>query len=334
MKAFVLYKYGKNEKLHLTDIPQPAVGENDVLVEVHAAGVNHLDLLVKNGAFKAFLKYRTPFALGHDVAGKIVKVGTQVKKFAVGDEVYARPRDYRVGSFAEYISIHEDDVAFTPKNLTMEEAASIPLVGLTIWQSLIEKMDLKPGQKIFIQAGSGGVGSLAIQLAKHLGASVATTTSVDNLTWVKQLGADVVVDYKKEDFTTILIDYDAVLHSNRDPTVLADSLKILKPGGVLVSLSGPPTPEFARELALPWYLQLVTYFLSRKTRRLAQKHDVRFSFLFMRAEGKQLAKITSLIESGVVKPVIDRVFPFAETNEGLSYVESGRSKGKVVIKVK
>jgi len=334
MKAFIVNRYSKKEKLHLTAIAEPGVKENDVLVQIYSAGVNLLDSLIRNGDFKLFLPYKPPFTLGHDVAGIVTKVGSRVNKFKVGDEVYARPADYRMGTFAEYISVNENDLALKPKNLTMEEAASIPLVGLTAWQALVEIANLKKGQKVFIQAGSGGVGTFAIQLAKHLGAFVATTTSTTNIDLVKRLGADVVVDYKKEDFGIILKDYDLVLHSNRDSKVLEKSLRILKPGGRLISLTGPPTPEFAKELGLPWHLKFVTKLLSSGAKKKAQKFKAKFTFLFMRAQGDQLSQITKLIESGVIKPVMDKVFPFDQTNEAMAYVETGRAKGKVVVKIK
>ena len=334
MKAFIVKRYGKKEKLHLTELAEPVVNENDVLVQIHASGVNALDSKLRDGEFKMILPYKPPFTLGHDVSGVVTKVGTKVSKFKVGDEVYARPADHRIGTFAEFISMDENDVALKPKNLSMEEAATIPLVGLTSWQALVEIGNVKKGQKIFIQAGSGGVGTFAIQLAKHLGAYVATTTSNKNIDLVKRLGADLVIDYKTEDFETRLKDYDLVLHSNKDTKILEKSLRILKPGGQLISLTGPPTPEFAEEIGLPWYLKFVTRLLSSGVRKKAKKLNTRFSFLFMRAEGSQLGKITSLIEGGVIKPVIDKVFPFLQTNEALTYVESGRAKGKVVIKVK
>lgn len=334
MKAYQVLKYGKKEKLHLTELEEPTVNDNDILVQVHAAGVNLLDSLIRNGEFKLFLPYKTPFVNGHDVAGVVTKVGSKVRKFKVGDEVYARPSDYRVGTFAEYISIDENDVALKPRNLTMEEAGSIPLIGLTAWQALVEIGNIKKGQKVFIQAGSGGVGTFAIQLAKHLGAFVATTTSTKNTDLVKSLGADLIIDYKTEDFETKLKDYDLVLHSNRDTKILEKSLRILKSGGQLISLVGPPTPEFAAEIGLPWYLKFVTKLLSSSAKKKAKKLNTSFSFLFMRAEGKQLSEITKLIEAGVIKPVIDKVFPFEQTNEALAYVETGRSKGKVVIKMK
>ncbi|WP_240049350.1 NADP-dependent oxidoreductase [Mucilaginibacter psychrotolerans] len=214
--AFIVKSYGKKEKLQLAELPEPVVKENEVLVQIHSAGVNLLDSLIRNGDFKLFLPYKPPFVNGHDVAGVVTKVGSKVSRFKIGDEVYSRVGDYRIGTFAEYIAVNEGDLALKPQNLSMDEAASIPLVGLTAWQALVEIGNVKKGQKVFIQAGSGGVGTFAIQLAKHLGAYVATTTSATNADWVKKLGADLVVDYKTEDFETLLKDYDLVLHSNRE----------------------------------------------------------------------------------------------------------------------
>jgi NADPH:quinone reductase-like Zn-dependent oxidoreductase len=333
MKAFILKRYGKQEKLNLTQIEVPDVKENEVLVQVYSAGVNLLDSKIRNGEFKLILPYKTPFTLGHDVAGVVTKVGSKVSKFKIGDEVYSRPADYRIGTFSEYISIHESDLALKPKNLTMEEAASIPLVGLTVWQALVEKANLKKGQKVFIQAGSGGVGTFAIQLAKHLGATVATTTSSANTNLVKSLGADIVIDYRKEDFETILKDYDVVLNS-QDTKTLEKSLRILKPKGKAISISGPPDPDFGNEINANWFFMVVLKILSAGIRKKAKRLGVSFSFLFMRAQGQQLAQITKLIESGVIKPVIDKVFPFEQTNDALAYLETGRAKGKVVIKIK
>jgi NADPH:quinone reductase-like Zn-dependent oxidoreductase len=333
MKAFILKRYGKKEKLQLSKIAAPVVKDNDVLVEIHAAGVNLLDSKLRNGEFKMILPYKPPFALGHDVSGIITEVGSKVRKFKVGDEVYARPADHRIGTFAEFIAMNENDVALKPKNLSMEEAASIPLVSLTAWQALIEKANLRKGQKVFIQAGSGGVGTIAIQLAKNLGATVATTTSAANINLVKRLGADIVIDYKKDDFESILKDYDVVLNS-QDKKTLEKSLRILKPGGKLISISGPPDPDFAKEIGLNWLMKLIVYFLSLGTRKKAKRLDLGFSFLFMKAQGEQLSQIRKLLESGVIKPVIDKVFPFEQTNEAMAYVETGRTRGKVVVKLK
>ena len=334
MKAFIVKRYGKKEKLHLTEVSEPTLKEKEVLVQIHSAGVNLLDSLVKNGDFKAFLPYKAPFTNGHDMAGTIIKVGSGVQKFKVGDEVYARPADFRIGTFAEYIAVNEFDLADKPKNISMEEAASIPLVGLTAWQALVETANIQKGQKVFIQAGSGGVGTIAIQLAKHLGAFVATTTSTTNIDLVKSLGADLVIDYKIQDFETILKDYDVVLHSNRDSKILEKSLRILKPNGQLISLTGPPTPEFAEKLGLPWHLKFLMKLLSFGAKKKAKKLNVNFTFLFMRADGEALSQITSLVDKGIIRPVIDKVFPFEATNEALAYVETGRAKGKVVVKVR
>ena len=333
MKAFVINQYGKKLALQATEMPDPKLGEDDVLVQIHAASVNLLDSKIKNGEFKLILPYRLPFILGNEVAGVVVRVGSRVQRFKPGDEVYARPDKDRIGSFAEFIAMNENDVAIKPKDLTMEEAASIPLVGLTAWQALIEKANLKKGQKVFIQAGSGGVGTFAIQLAKHLGATVATTTSTANIDLVKGLGADIVIDYKKDDFETVLHDYDVVLNS-QDGKTLEKSLRVLKPGGKLISISGPPDPDFAKEIGSPWFMKLIVRLLSAGVRKRAKRHHVSYSFLFMRASGSQLSEIGRLIDAGIIRPVVDRVFPFESTNEALAYVETGRAKGKVVIKVR
>jgi NADPH:quinone reductase-like Zn-dependent oxidoreductase len=333
MKAFTINKYSKNEGLQLAEVSDPDVKDNDVLVEVHAAGVNLLDSKIKTGEFKLILPYKLPLILGHDVAGVITKVGKNVKKFKVGDEVYARTADHRIGTFAEFISIDERDVALKPGNISMEEAASIPLVALTAWQVLVERAQIKKGQKVFIQAGSGGVGTIAIQLAKHLGATVATTASAKSFDLLNELGADLIIDYKNSDFENRLSDYDVVLNS-QDKKTLEKSLKILKSGGKLISISGPPTPDFAKEIKAPWFVKIILSLLSSGIRKKAKNKNVDYSFLFMKADGQQLSEITSLIEAKIIKPVVDKIFSFEKTNEALSYVESGRAKGKVVIKIK
>lgn len=330
MKAFILDKYKKGGILRLGDMPEPVLTDDDVLVEIHAAGLNPLDSKIRDGAFKPLLPYRPPFVLGHDMAGTVTGLGSKVRRFKLGDEVYARPRDGRVGTFAESISIKEADLALKPKNLTMEEAAAIPLVGLTVWQALVERAGLRKGQKVLIHAGSGGVGTFAIQLAKHLGATVATTTSTANVELVRSLGADVVIDYTKQHFEKVLSDYDVVLNS-LDGDTLQKSLSVLKPGGKLISISGPPDPDFARQQGLNWLLRQVMRLLSFGIRRKAKGRRVGYSFLFMRADGRQLSQITSLIEAGIIRPILDRVFPFEATNEALAYIETGRSKGKVVV---
>jgi NADPH:quinone reductase-like Zn-dependent oxidoreductase len=334
MKAYIVDRYGSSGgSLRAGDMPEPEVKEDDVLVQVHAAGVNALDSKIRDGEFKLILPYRPPFILGNDVAGVVVRVGTRVRRFQPGDEVYARPGKDRIGTFAEFISVSEDDLALKPKHLTMEEAAAIPLAALTAWQALIEIADLRKGQKILIHAGSGGVGTFAIQLAKHLGATVATTTSAANIDLVRRLGADVVINYREDDFETVLHGYDVVLNS-LDNKTLKKSLLVLKPGGKLISISGPPDPAFASEMRMPWILRQATRALSYRIRKAAKGRQVSYSFLFMRSNGDQLRQITSLIDSGFIEPVIDRVFPFESTNEAMRYVEKGRAKGKVVVKLK
>ncbi len=333
MKAFIVDRYGSKAPLRLGELPDPAVGEDEVLVQVHAAAANLLDSKIRNGEFKLFLPYHPPFVLGHDLAGVVVRTGARVKDFRPGDEVYARPADHRIGTFAELIAVAERDLALKPKRLTMEEAASLPLVGLTAWQALVEKGQLERGQKVFIQAGSGGVGTIAIQLAKHLGATVATTTSTPNVELVRGLGADVVVDYRSEDFEARLGGYDLILHS-QDGKALEKSLRVLRPGGRLVSISGPPDPAFADQLGAPWYLKRLMQLLSSSTRRRASRLGIAFSFLFMQASGEQLRTLAGLVDGGAIRPVVDQVFPFASTNEALAFVETGRARGKVVIQVK
>jgi alcohol dehydrogenase len=333
MKAFTIDRYKSKDGGRIVDTPQPTVGDEDVLVQVHAAGVNLLDAKIASGEFKLMLPYRFPLILGNDVAGVVVQVGPRVRGFKPGDEVYARPDKDRIGTFAEFIAMHERDVAIKPAELSMEEAASVPLVGLTAWQALVEIADLQPRQKVFIQAGTGGVGTFAIQLAKHLGATVATTAGSANFELVKSLGADVMIDYKKEDFETMLHGYDVVLHS-QDSKTLDKSLRVLKPGGKLISISGPPDPAFADEIGLPWYVKQIIRILSFGARRKAKRLKVGFRFLFMRASGAQLSEITSLVDQGVIRPVMDRVFPFDETKDAVDYVEGGRAKGKVVVKVR
>ena len=328
MKAFIVDRY--KGKLRFGDMPDPELRDHDVLVQIYAAGVNPLDSKIRDGEFKLILPYRLPLILGNELAGVVVRVGSKVRGFKPGDEVYARPNQDRIGTFAEFIAMNEADVALKPKNLTMEEAASIPLVALTAWQVLIDRANLKKGEKVLIHAGSGGVGTLAIQLAKHIGATVATTTSAANVDLVKSLGADVVVDYRQEDFEKVLSGYDVVLNSLGKDT-LEKSLKVLKPGGKLISISGPPDAAFAKESGLNWLFQQVMRLLSFGIRKKAKKRGISYSFVFMRANGEQLSKITSLIDDGIIRPVLDRVFPFAATSEALAYLEKGRAKGKVVV---
>lgn len=332
MKAFVVERYGK-DGLHAGAVPEPAVGDRDVLVRVSAVSINPLDKMVRNGEFKRLLKYKPPFVLGHDVAGVVTGVGPEVRDFKVGDEVYARPRDLRIGTFAEFIAIDQDDVAPKPRSLTLREAAAVPLVALAAWQILMDRAHVKPGQKVLVHAGAGGLGSTVIQLARHLGATVATTTNAATAELVSSLGADVVLDYAKDDFSMVLSDYDLVL----DPLGgenLEKSLTVLRPGGLAIGVAGPPDSGFAKQLGAPSFMAIVMHALSRKVRKHARARGVRYEFFFMQASGSQLRELGVLYDSGQLHPVINRTFEFDQTLEAMSYVEQGRAKaGKVVVSV-
>jgi NADPH:quinone reductase-like Zn-dependent oxidoreductase len=328
MKAFVVQKYGKNG-LRAAQVPDPTIGPRDVLVRVSAAGVNPLDKMLRNGEFKLLLKYRTPFVLGHDLAGVVTRVGAEVRDYTIGDEIYARPRDLRIGAFAEYIAVDHADIALKPRSLTMEESAAIPLVALAAWQALVELAQVKPGQKILIHAGAGGLGSTVIQLARHLGAYVATTANGKDAEKLRGLGADEVIDYTTTNFAEVLSGYDAVLDSLGGDN-LAKSLTVLKPGGLAISVVGPPDAAFAGQIGRP-LLKPVMALLSRKVRAQARKLGVRYSFFFMRADGAQLKTLAALYDAGTLRPVLDRTFPFDETLDAMAYVEQGRAKGKIVV---
>jgi NADPH:quinone reductase-like Zn-dependent oxidoreductase len=330
MRAYVLDSY--KGPLRLADVPDPEVGPYDVLVRICAAGVNPLDAKIRDGAFTLLLPYRLPLVMGHDLAGVVLRVGAGVTRFAVGDEVFGRPDKDRIGTFAEVISVAEGDLAHKPKILTMAEAASVPLVALTAWQALVERAGVGPGQKVLVHAGSGGVGTIAVQLAKHLGAHVATTTGTGNVDWVRGLGADVVIDHRTQSFQDVVRGYDVVLDT-QGGAVLRRSLAVLRPGGQVVGVAGPPDPAFARDLGAGPVLRTAMVALSARTRWAARRRGVRYSFLFMRADGGQLQTISDLFDTGSLRPVLDGVFPFEELPAALARVESGRAKGKVVLAI-
>lgn len=328
MKAFVVTHYGP-DGLKAADVPTPTVGPRDVLVEVRAASINPLDKMVRNGEFKQLIKYKRPFTLGHDLAGVVTKVGADVHGFTVGDEIYARPRDLRIGAFAEQVSIDVDDLALKPASLSFEEAAAVPLVALAAWQALVEVANVQPGQKILVHAGAGGLGSTVIQVAKHLGAYVATTAHTNDVARVCAVGADAVIDFTQQDFTDVVSGYDVVLDS-LGAASLEKSLTVLKPGGLAISVVGPPDAHFATQLGQP-LLKPVMAVLSRKIRRRARKQGVRYSFFFMRASGPQLASLATLYDAGTLRPVLDRIFPFDRTLDAMAYVEQGKAAGKIVV---
>ena len=333
MRALVLKRYGGLAHVAFADISRPAVKPDEMLVQVHAAGLNPIDYMIPKGTFKPMLKFQLPATMGSDLAGVVVEVGSRVTRFKPGDAVFASIFDLGTGALAEFAVVPESAAAHKPANLDFVQTASIPMVGLTSWQALKERAQIKPGQKVFIPAGSGGIGTFAIQLAKHLGAKVATTTSTGNVELVRSLGADEVIDYKKQEFEEVLQNYDAVLG-----TVLGDaiekSLQILKPGSNVISLIGPPDAAFARARGMNFFMTFVFGLLSRKIIRHARKRGVEYSFLFVHPDGRQLAEIGKLLEAGRIRPVIDKVFPFDQAKEALAYLEKGRAKGKVVVQMK
>jgi alcohol dehydrogenase len=332
MKAMVIDRYGK-VPLHLEEMPAPDLGEYEVLAEIHAASINPVDFKIRDGKVKMLVKYKMPLILGNDFSGVVIKVGAKVTRFKAGDEIYGRPRKSKIGTFAEFISIHEDDIALKPINLSFEEAASIPLVGLTTYQALDDILQLQKGQKILIQAGAGGVGTFAIQLAKLMGATVATTASEAGMNLVKSLGADEIINYKTEKFENRLKNYDAVFDT-LGGEILEKSFGILKDGGKIVSVSGLPNARFGKEYGSGFIKTLLFSAASSKLTALEKKHNVQYTFLFMKPSGEQLRVITEFIESGKIKPVIDIIFPFKDAQKAMEYAESGRAKGKIILKVR
>lgn len=333
MKAVVMNKYGDENVVHITDIDKPQIRHDEVLIEVYFAGINAIDVKIPKGQMKPLLNFNLPLILGTDISGKIVEIGSSITRFKIGDEVYASFSTSKMGAFAEYVKASENELSIKPKNLSFEEAASIPLVGLTVYQALHDIANVTKGQKVFIKAGSGGIGTFAIQFAKALGAEVATTTSAKNLQFVHQLGADHVIDYHKENFENILNNYDVVLDSV-DGEPIARGLSILRPGGHLLSVVGPPDVKFAKAAGLSFIFRWIFGLLSWNINRLSKKIGAHYSFVFVKPNGNQLEKIKDLVESGKIKPVIDRVFPIDMAREALSYVAAGRTRGKVVLRIK
>lgn len=332
MKALILKRYGKADQIAFADIPKPAIQPDEMLVQVHAAGLNPIDYMIPKGTFKPILRFRLPITMGSDLAGVVVEVGSRVTRFKPGDSVFASTFDLGTGALAEFAAVPESAAAIKPENLDFVQAASIPMVGLTSWQALKERAGLKPGQKVFIPAGSGGIGTFAIQLAKHLGAQVGTTTSTGNVELVRSLGADEVIDYKKQEFEDVLQDYDVVLGTIRGDGI-EKSLQILKPNSRVVSLIGPPDAAFARARGMNFFMTFVFGLMSGKIIRQARKRGIEYSFLFAHPDGRQLAEIGELLNAARIHPVIDKVFPFDQAKEALAYLEKGRAKGKIVVQM-
>jgi NADPH:quinone reductase-like Zn-dependent oxidoreductase len=328
MKAAVIHGYG--EQVRIEDVPRPAPGEGDLLVQVRAASVNPVDFKIRDGKLKALVKDRMPLILGQDLSGTVVE--SRGSRFKAGDEIYARLDKDRIGAFAEYALVRESAAAPKPATLSHVEAASIPLVGLTAWQAMIDIAHLQRGQRVLIHAGSGGVGTFAIQLAKHLGAWVATTVGARNVELVQRLGADQAIDYRAARFDEVLKDLDFVLDTQGGET-LWRSFSTVKRGGTVVSIGGIPDLKFARAWGVNPLLWLPLAFLTRKETGLARRRGVRYEYLFMKANGEELGQIGKLIDSGILKPVLDRTFKLDEIAEALAYSESGRATGKVVVEI-
>ncbi|MPV55001.1 NADPH:quinone oxidoreductase [Burkholderia sp. HI2761] len=333
MKALIFRRYGKSPEIGFAEVQRPALKPDELLVQIHAAGLNPVDNVIPTGTFKPVLKFELPATLGSDISGVVTEVGSRVTRFKPGDAVFASLFDLGRGSLAEFAAVPERVAAPKPVNLDFVQAAAVPMVGLTSWQALKERANIQAGQKVFIPAGSGGIGTFAIQLAKHFGATVGTTTSTGNVQLVTSLGADEIVDYKKQEFENVLRGYDVVLGTIRGDAI-EKSVGILNPGGKIVSLVGPLDAAFARARGLNVVLRWVFGLMSRKIIRLAETRDATYSFLFVRPDGAQLAEIGALLESEHVRPVIDKVFPFDQAKEALEYLAQGRAKGKVVVKIK
>lgn len=328
MRAFAVRKYG--DPVVEIDAPEPDVGQGDVLVEMVAAGVNQADERLRNGGFKQVFPFDLPLILGSDVAGRIVAVGEKVNGFAPGDEVFAFPGMDRIGTFAERVVVDAGAVAHIPESISLDEAAALPVAALTAWQILVDRGGVGPGQTVLIHGGAGGVGSMAIQIAKHLGATVATTASASSADFVRQLGADIVIDYRSQDFEQLLDDVDLVL-DNQGSDTLTKSLRVLRRGGKAFGIADPPDPEFADRIGANPIVKLAIRVMSSKVRRQARRLGVSFEFFFVYADGGQLRQIGDLIDQGVLRPIVDRVLPFDQTPHALQALTAGGVHGKIVV---
>ncbi|WP_010622631.1 NADP-dependent oxidoreductase [Paucilactobacillus suebicus] len=329
MKAFVIQHYGQ-KKLELMKVPMPAVDDNEVLVEIRAASVNPIDTSTQRGGMKFLLHYDMPLILGSDLAGVVIKVGSSVTNFQIGDEVFGRVNKNKIGTFADYLAVDQSDLALKPINLTFEQSASMPLVSLTAYQILHDMMKIQPHDQVLIQGGSGGLGTVAIQIAKRMGAHVATTTSAKNEGLVKSLGADQIIDYHHENFADSLHDFNFVIDTRGGKT-LRDAFKIVRRGGQIVTISGIPNYKFGKTYGLPLWKQMLLSVASFRNTVLAHKTSVKFDFWFMKPSGQQLMVIKQWVEHGSIVPVVDRVYGFGDTQQALDYSNTGHARGKIVI---
>jgi NADPH:quinone reductase-like Zn-dependent oxidoreductase len=313
------------------DVPAPAPRARDILVEVRAAGLNPVDFKFRQGKLRAILRPKLPFVLGNELAGEVVAVGRDVKRFGVGDRVFARVAKDRAGAFAEQACVDADDAAHMPRNLDFTAAAAVPLAGLTALQALRDELGVKPGQKVFISGGAGGVGTFAIQIAKWLGAHVTTTASKRGEALVRSLGCDEVIDYTVQDISSVEARFDAGFDLVGGKT-LEQMFEIMKPGTKIVSVAAVPEPQTAiRDLGGRRALSAIFWLISYGIRSRARRAGISYRYLFMHPSGGDLALLAELIEQGKLKATVDRTYPFAKIAEALDYVESGRAKGKVVV---
>ncbi len=333
MKQVFITGYGKiKENLQFIESNRPQVNTNEVLIEIHAAGVNPIDYKIINGLLKPIKKLTFPAPIGFDVSGTIVEIGEGVTNFEIGDEIYSRVPTKDPGTFAEYIAIDSRVVAKKPTNISFEQASSIPLVGLTTIQGFA-LADIKNGDRILIHAGSGGIGTFAIQYAKTRGAFVYTTTSTKNVSWVKELGADVVIDYNKENYLNIVTGVDIVLDT-LGKNYSRDAFSVLKKGGKVITLIGDLDNETAKELGLNSFIRFLLSIKRMKIDKARKRMSALYRFVIIEPNANQLNDISSLIEGELLKPIIDRVFPLNNVIEALQYLKKGHAKGKVVIKIR
>ena len=330
MTAAVIDRYGAPDVFRVAEVPRPTPGPGDLLVKVLATSVNPVDCKQRQGIQRAVVRKAMPAILGMDVSGIVEAVGPGVTAFAPGDAVFSSPSHKRPGTYAQYVVIGQEEAAPKPPSLSHVEAASLPLVGLTAWDCLVGAAHLSAGQSVLIQAGSGGVGTVAIQLAKHLGAHVATTCSAGNAQLVSELGADRVIDYRTDAFVDVLSDLDVVLEC-MGPHVWRDARAVLRPGGVVTAIA-TGFPEAAKRWG-PWVAPLVVGWTIGAGIVGARLRGRRLAVVVRGASGENLARLGALVESGAIKPVIERAFPLADIAEAHRVAETGRTRGKIVIEV-
>lgn len=330
MKAAYITRYGSPDVLEIGEQPVPIIGSHDLLVQVKAASINPLDYKIRNGLLKRVVNYPMPLILGQDCSGVVTAVGDKVTRFQAGDNIFARLDKARIGTLAEFAAVREVDAAVKPANLRHEEAAAVPLVGLTAWQVLCDHAGVKAGLRVLIQAGAGGVGSFAIQLARYLGAHVITTVNARNAALTKRLGADTVIDYRRQRIEDVCKDLDVVFDMNGGDDLLR-AISLVKRGGHVITLGGMPTKEVMQAMGQPVFVQWFGAFANRKNTALAKKHGVHFAYHSMSASGVQLGAIAKLLESKVILPVIEKVFTLDQAREAIAHVEAGHTVGKVVV---